>query len=141
VLSVSPFDDDHRKLESIFSHSKWNLSRAHSCEEAVDFVRLNHTPVVISEKDLAGLCWRNMLRRLHTLDLRPVPRLIVSARLADDHLWSEVLNLGGYNVLEKPFDHSEVFWVVSHAWLDWKSEKQRYASESSISPLVGTVGA
>jgi DNA-binding response OmpR family regulator len=128
VLSVSPFDDDHRRLQAIFSHSNWNLSLARSCDEAVDYVRQNHTPIVISEQELAGMCWRSMLRRLHMLDLRPVPRLIVSARLADDQLWSEVLNLGGYNVLEKPFDASEVCWVVSHAWLDWKSERDRTIS-------------
>jgi DNA-binding response OmpR family regulator len=128
---VSPFDEDHRRLESIFSQSKWNLARARSCDEAVDHVRRYHTPIVISVKELAGMCWRSMLRRLHMLDLLPVPRLIVSARLADDQLWSEVLNLGGYNVLEKPFDASEVCWVVTHAWLDWKAERDRIGPKAT----------
>jgi len=125
VLCVSPFDDDHQKLGYIFSQSKWQLSHAFSCDEAVDSVLSQPFPVLICEKDLAGQCWRSMLRRLRFLALNPEPRLVVSARLADDQLWSEVLNLGGYNVLEKPFDKQEVFWVVSHAWLDWKSERDR----------------
>ena len=139
VLSVSPFEDDHRTLQSIFRHSNWSLSRAYGCEEAVDFVQHHSTPVVISEKDLAGQCWRNVLRLISSLNLQPVPRLIVSARLADDDLWSQVLNLGGYNVLEKPFDHREVFWVVSHAWLDWKSEWER-SFHSGLSRLAHSAG-
>jgi DNA-binding response OmpR family regulator len=125
VLCVSPFDDDHQKLSYIFSQSKWQLAHAFSCDEAVQSVKSQPFPVLICEKDLAGQCWRSMLRRLRFLALKPEPRLVVSARLADDQLWSEVLNLGGYNVLEKPFDKHEVFWVVSHAWLDWKSERDR----------------
>ena len=140
VLSVSPFEEDHRKLQSVFRRSNWSLSRAFGCEEAVDFVQQYPTPVVISEKDLAGQCWRNVLNRINSLDLRPAPRLIVSARLADDELWSQVLNLGGYNVLEKPFDDHEVFWVVSQAWLDWKSERER-SSHSDLANLVLSTGA
>jgi len=41
--------------------------------------------------------------------------------MADDALWAEVLNLGGYNVLAKPFDSREVFRVVGNAWLHWKN--------------------
>ena len=42
--------------------------------------------------------------------------MIVTSRLADDRLWAEVLNLGGYDVLAKPFDASEVARVVGTAW-------------------------
>jgi DNA-binding response OmpR family regulator len=125
VLCVSPYDDDHQKLQYIFAQSNWRLSHAYGCEEAVNRVRGRQLPVLICEKDLAGQCWRSLLRRVRALGLTPEPRLVVCARLADDQLWSEVLNLGGYNVLEKPFDRQEVFWVVSQAWLDWKSERDR----------------
>jgi len=131
VLSVSPFEEDHRCLRSIFDHSNWTLESSFACGEAVDFRRRNPTPVIISEKELAGHCWRYMLEEIGQLTNRPRPRLVVASRLADDQLWSEVLNLGGYNVLEKPFDRNEVFWVISHAWLDWKSELQRQQLASS----------
>jgi hypothetical protein len=32
------------------------------------------------------------------------PLLVVTSRLADDRLWWEALNLGGYNVLAKPLN-------------------------------------
>jgi DNA-binding response OmpR family regulator len=36
----------------------------------------------------------------------------VTSRLADERLWAEVLSLGGYDVLMKPFDVSEVYRVI-----------------------------
>jgi hypothetical protein len=45
--------------------------------------------------------------------------------MADERLWSEVLNLGGYNVLAKPLNMKEVFHVVGLAWMLWK---QRWES-------------
>jgi DNA-binding response OmpR family regulator len=48
------------------------------------------------------------------------PFLIVTSRLADERLWAEVLNLGAYDVLAKPFESKEVVRIVSLAWLHWK---------------------
>jgi DNA-binding response OmpR family regulator len=43
------------------------------------------------------------------------PPLIVSSCVADDRLWAEVLNLGGYDLLTKPFLAAEVSRVVRMA--------------------------
>jgi DNA-binding response OmpR family regulator len=58
--------------------------------------------------------WRGMLDEVAAMP-KP-PSLIVSSRLADERLWAEVLNLGGYDVLLTPFDENEVFWVAYFAW-------------------------
>ena len=68
-------------------------------------------PVVICESALPDGTWRDVLDKINTLT-QP-PSLIVTSRLADDYLWGEVLNLGGYNVLAKPFRESEVTHVVA----------------------------
>jgi hypothetical protein len=39
----------------------------------------------------------------------------VSSRVADDRLWAEVLNLGGYDLLTNPFAPAEVSRVVDLA--------------------------
>jgi DNA-binding response OmpR family regulator len=41
--------------------------------------------------------------------------LIVTDRAADEALWAEVLNLGGFDVLAQPFDPTEVSRVVASA--------------------------
>jgi hypothetical protein len=49
------------------------------------------------------------------------PLLIVTSLRADDRLWSEVLNLGGFDLLMKPFDKNEFSRVVEMAWRHWNS--------------------
>ncbi len=85
-------------------------------------------PVIIAESDLADRSWVSLMEWCDQLP-DPKPRVIVASRLADDDFWQQVMSLGGYNVLTKPFDPREVFWVVRHAWLDWKSEADRLGAQ------------
>jgi len=48
-------------------------------------------------------------------DLPDPPQLVVTSRTADDYLWSEVLNCGGYDVLPRPLNRDEVERVVAAA--------------------------
>ena len=61
------------------------------------------------------------------------PQLIVADRLADDALWAEVLNLGGYDLLMTPFEPEEVWRVVSMAW-DFREREVERAVSSSKPP-------
>ena len=52
---------------------------------------------------------------------RPLPQSCRSTRPADDKLWAEVLNLGGYDVLPLPAHALDTFRTVSGAWHNWKA--------------------
>lgn len=123
VLLISPFDEDHRDLREILRHSNWQQHEARTLVGALGFLQDNPTPVVICEAELPDGTWKDVLDRFALIKCPPV--LVVSARLADDKLWSEVLHLGGYNVLAKPLNGREVSRVVSFAWLFWKSQCER----------------
>lgn len=123
VLAVSPFEDDHVFLGNIFSHSKWQICGVRSWREALDCLNEQRTAVVICERDLPDCDWKQVLAELAILPDSPL--LIVTSRWADDYLWAEVLNLGGYDVLMKPFDQTEVVRVISLAWLNWKNRRDR----------------
>lgn len=69
--------------------------------------------LVICEACLSGGGWKDVLEIIRNHQSNP--KLIVCSRLAGDRLWSEVLNLGGYDVLAKPFDKEEVRRVVGMA--------------------------
>jgi DNA-binding response OmpR family regulator len=125
VLSVSPMDEDHSLLESIFSHSKWTLFKAPSLPAARAFLQGRDVSVVVCERDLGPGSWRAMLEYLQPLP-HP-PSLIVTSRLADDRLWSEVLNLGGWDVLAKPFDRGEVVRSIKLAWDHWRHQAEPHA--------------
>lgn len=73
--------------------------------------------VVLCERDLPDGDWRDVLGL--ALDLPHPAAVIVTCRQADEHLWAEVLNLGGYDVLAKPFDEREVGRSLALAWARW----------------------
>lgn len=113
VLSISPVAEDHAVLKRILQPEGWQVQAADCCEEA--FRRLSSclAPAIITSDVLRDGDWTRILRHAQA-HLRP-PRLIVAARLANERLWAEVLNLGGYDVLIKPFVADEVRRVVSPA--------------------------
>jgi DNA-binding response OmpR family regulator len=47
--------------------------------------------------------------------------LIVTSRVADERLWSEVLNFGGFDILVQPLDLHEVARITKSA-LRWTQE-------------------
>jgi DNA-binding NtrC family response regulator len=118
VLAVCPFSQDHLTLQNIISHSKWVLRTTSTYAEALEILREDLIPVVISERDLPPYSWKDLLQQL-ALMTNP-PRLIVASNDADAQLWGEVLNLGAYDVLPKPFQSAELFPSVSSAWRAWK---------------------
>jgi DNA-binding response OmpR family regulator len=79
-------------------------------------------PVILTERDLPPFSWKDVLNSVSHL-INP-PRLIVASENPDARLWGEVLNLGAYDVLSKPFDSRELFQVISAAWRDW-NQKER----------------
>jgi DNA-binding response OmpR family regulator len=79
--------------------------------------------VVISEVQLSdGHCWSDLLDEMQKMECPPP--LIVADRLADEHVWAEVLNLGGYDLLAKPFDAKEVLHAVNTACRRTEDEQE-----------------
>ena len=120
VLTVSPIEETHARLRGIFQRTKWSIQQAHTCAEAMDLLAHEPRAVVVCEATLEDGDWKKLLSTLMSLP-RP-PKVIVTSCDADDALWTDVLNSGGYDVLPRPFDRSEVARVVSLAWLQWRTE-------------------
>lgn len=110
VLSISAAAEDHAALRCILQQSSWDVVGAECCETAFRLLSADSIPIVIANDVLPDGDWRRVLT--HTLSRPHPPKLIVASRLADDRLWAEVLNLGGYDLLAKPFDADEVRRVV-----------------------------
>jgi DNA-binding response OmpR family regulator len=138
VLAVSPLEEDHVFLGHIFSHSNWKIHVARSCSEALQLLRERTIPVVLCDSEIPDSTWKDVLAQLGQLSHPPL--LIVTSRLADESLWAEVLNLGGYDVLMKPFDRMEVVRVISLAWLHWKHTWERLRGIDNLTPAVAASG-
>jgi DNA-binding NtrC family response regulator len=135
VLAVSSAEEDLRFLRHLFAHSNWVIYTARGCAEAADFLRRHPIPVILCDSELADGTWRDLLRTAGAS--APDSLVIVTSRAADDFLWAEVLNLGGYDVLMKPFDPDEVIRVISLAWLHWKNLRERIKMREAL--LAGQV--
>jgi DNA-binding response OmpR family regulator len=120
ALVVSPREEEFVEISRIFERTRWTLHAAATRRDALRVMARFQPAAAIAEADLPDGSWRDMLADLQPLAL--APRLIVTSRLADDRLWVEVLNLGGYDVLAQPFRASEVIRVVSLAWRSWMKE-------------------
>ena len=90
------------------------------------FLQEHEISVVLCEQNLQGETWIDVPEDIK--HLRRPPSLIVTSKLADERLWAEALNLGAWDVLSKPFDHSEVLRSVALAGAHWYHQMQMPAS-------------
>ncbi len=129
ALAVAGPEMDQASLELIFHSMGWDLFRARSRLEALECLESNALNIVITESEFPGGTWREILGDL--MEFRNPPLLLVTSRLADDALWAEVLNMGGFDVLAQPLDAEEVTRVVSAAQrhfqnaLEWSRLRER----------------
>ncbi len=113
VLIVRPFPEHHTIIERLLTGGSWVIHHAASCREAAAFLAENEPDAIICERALPDGAWEDVLR--HCLELRRKSGLIVSCRLADEHLWSEALSAGGFNVVAQPFDEEELRRIIELA--------------------------
>lgn len=120
ILLVSPIPEDHAFLVPLLSATGRKTYCARTYREAVTLLCRDRIAVVLCERDLPDGKWKDLLSQVAPLS--DPPCLIVTSRVADEYLWAEVLNLGGYDVLAKPFDVQEVRRVVTLACEHWSRQ-------------------
>jgi DNA-binding response OmpR family regulator len=122
VLSISPISEDHQMLQCILN-GFCQICEVVTCREAADFLCRDRVAIIFCERDLPDGTWKDILS--YTAELADPPALIVTSSLADEHLWAEVLNMGGYDVLAKPFRQSEVKYALAGLLTIKASPRQR----------------
>lgn len=142
VLAVSPLPADLLRLRDILSPRNWKLHEASDCGEALALLREQDFPVLLCERHQPDGSWEDLLAA--TAGLPAPPKLVVFSRLADESLWAEVLNMGGFDVLITPFEAEEVLRVSFAAWSRWESDfaaapKKPIRRASQWNAAAGTV--
>jgi FixJ family two-component response regulator len=121
VIGCGPLIDE---IRCILGHSRWRVLGCQNLAQANDLVPTLGPAVLVTEATLADGAWQDILRQVGRLPVPPP--VVVAASDADDALWMEVLNQGGYNLLGKPLDEQEVFRILSTAWLrQWHERETR----------------
>jgi DNA-binding response OmpR family regulator len=113
ALLVGEYKGDRLLVHQVFHKLGWRLFEARDRRKAMECLDQNPVHVVIAESDVPNWNWK---RVLHDLRRRAKPpQLVVTSRQADESLWSEVLNVGGYDVMAQPLDSNEVERVIASA--------------------------
>jgi len=87
---------------------------AHSCGDAVR--RLQQDPgtdLILTDLCLPDGSWFDVLN--HASDVAPAARVVVCARVADERLWSQILEAGGFDMVVEPYEASEVRRILHAA--------------------------
>jgi DNA-binding NtrC family response regulator len=131
VLIALNSREESAALQGILEGDNWALHFARAFRETEAALRDAAFGIVIcSQRFQDGHGWKDVLKGVQ--ELPAPPQLIVADRLADERLWAEVLNLGGYDLLMTPFNAEEVRQVVPMAWEIWERELERAGSTAKV---------
>jgi DNA-binding response OmpR family regulator len=133
ILAIGDFAADRTLLHDIVEKAGWKLLEARDRRRAMQLLERVPVQVVIAETELPNWDWKKVLGDLRRL--AEPPQLIVTSRTADDYLWAEVLNIGGYDVLPQPLERDEVERVVAAARRQYSRPMSR-AVQSVIAPAI-----
>ena len=112
ILVVSS-EEDCSIIEKMLSDGEYRITGVKSVNE-MKIPSREPPPVIICEACTPdGGNWKQVLEAAQEMNGQPL--VIVCSEHADEHLWAEVLNLGAYDVLVKPFEKEEVARVVEFA--------------------------
>ena len=113
LLIVSSEAQDREVLAPVLAEHTCPQFWAASMREATDWLKGGSADVILCDDRLPDGRWQELWEQLSR---RPDPPIfIVSAAWNDARLWAEVLNLGAYDVLVKPYQKSEVTRILRHA--------------------------
>lgn len=115
ILVVTPYRTTYDLIAEGLAGEDVEVYSA-SClqEAALRLVAAPPRPIVLYDTDTSGE-WRVALENF--LLIRHESCIILLSRLADDQMWMDVLEYGGYDLLMKPFRPMEVRSVVRGALL------------------------
>ena len=111
ILSISAAREDHQVLRRMLDD--FRITAVGTRRAAMSFLCLDRVPVIVCERDLPDGTWKDILG--DTAVFPNPPALVVTSGLADEYLWAEVLNLGGFDLIAKPFAAREVLHVLRTA--------------------------
>ena len=134
VLAICPHAKDRARLHEMLGPDTVRLYEAATWQDGAGVLSRREAQVMICEATLPDANWKEVLEQ--TALLRDSPRLTVISSQADESLWAEVLNLGGYDVLPKPLVRDEVTRVVMLAWQNWKNERDRLGLGRQVRPAL-----
>lgn len=112
IVFVSKNKADYRTLRQVAGLVSQSVVCSHDVRQARKTMHWRHPEIVVCETSSSDSGnWQELLEdadAAHSV-------VVVASRHADERLWAEVLNLGGFDVLSLPFDCDELLRSLSAA--------------------------
>ncbi len=108
-------------MRQISERAHWHLQVGDSLDSALDMLSGQDFAVILCDRDLPGLDWREAVLTLAAK--APRTSVILTSPVNDDYLWQEVIQCGGDDVLTKPFQEERVVKTITFAC--WKTALTR----------------
>lgn len=115
VAVVSNDDRNRAALRRIFGEGGWQIRESRGVSEFRQSLKPRWSGVILTETCLPDGTWQDILSLANAVC--PDAQIVVTSRLADEHLWAEVLNRGAFDLLAQPLDATEVIRVGTSAWM------------------------
>jgi DNA-binding NtrC family response regulator len=121
VLTIGEEGTVFRPVQRSVRRTGWAVAHANSLEAAVAYLGSNVAAVAVAEAELADNDLSTLVSCLRTTTDGPEVVLIT---------WDKVpirnaLRAGAFDVVERPFDDSELLWAVATAWHSWMTRRER----------------
>jgi DNA-binding NtrC family response regulator len=105
IAFVSKSEADYRTLREVAGLVSRSVVSCADVQEARKAIRQHDPEIVVCEAQVReGGNWQELLEEVQAAQ----SLMLVVSRHADERLWAEVLNLGGFDVLALPFDPDEL---------------------------------
>jgi DNA-binding NtrC family response regulator len=114
IAFVSKSEVDSRTLREVAGSVSQSVVSCADVQQTRWALRLHAPTILVCDAQLQETGnWQELLEEAQAAQTL----LLVVSRQADERLWAEVLNLGGFDVLALPFDREELRRALSSAIL------------------------
>jgi DNA-binding NtrC family response regulator len=128
ILVISPDAAQRRVLNRICAASNWAASDVGNWRDAVFALSRFRFDVILCDDLLPDGGWKDVLSVVAPMP--ESPRVIVMCDNASAAQWSEVLNLGAFDLLNRPLDDAGVTQTVAAALRSLHDEAQELRRRS-----------
>jgi DNA-binding NtrC family response regulator len=114
VLAIAAPDFDLSLIEQAAARMNAEVRTAASLEEALKLLLREYFNIILCDRDLPGLDWRESISRLSTSAKGSC--ILLASAVSDDYLWREVVLRGGYDIVAKPLNEKRLLRSLQLAW-------------------------
>jgi len=114
LLIVTSRTEDVEELRSLLRETPWELVDASRMEDPAVALKGAPVPILLFDRDTAGASWQVAMKRL--IKSRRGVCVVLLSSVADQYLWDEVVQHGGFDLLTRPFRKEQVLSALMFAY-------------------------